>query len=618
MTNKRNEAAIRDHLAANLDLIEPSLTLVETEYYLRNPHGASGFLDIFARSANGQLVIIEVKKTNSSAREAIQELYKYAALLRERHLIQDIEYRLILLSVEWHELLLPYSEFVRTAPFEITAGQILLDAAGLPTAITSVAPIPPPAGRKVGVRHFLWRFPSEADAQAAVPKLARFMRAAGLTDFVLVESRSSHPELLDNGFLYFAQQELALDAYMALVERNLTPDQLEEFNETLEGLPELEDRVAEASDAVWAHRSGAPYSEIGADNAEIAHPEKARAWFGPNKQISIRVHRFGRFDDERLTDAMIVAEIVGDGGESDFRLRFTARTDSPPRLKALRDKVENVFFFNPDWQGGVAQLINYATRKNGVATIDIIVFSNEDVLRAIAGSAFGYPGYVPTFRLDIIHDGETERFIGLIEWDGTTPDFDAVLTEHFGQDRFAYFIATHFGENRGMNLDIMNSLGLRYSIFRESDDGPERIRVQGSTISVIAKPIRGSINTLIHENVDAVHVIVGLFMEHDSGFAQSIENFLNADLPDAERQLAELIEGESRPAEVMLWSGDIKNCDRCDHPFAPLRFMVDAVVPGGIGANVCARCFFELGRGLGEGLGQAYEARDEGWLHVAG
>lgn len=617
MTKKWSETAIRDYIAARLDLIEPGLTFVDKEFYLKNSNGASGFLDIFARSATGQLVIIEIKKTNSAAREAIQELYKYAALLRERYLIQDIEYRLILLSVEWHELLTPYSEFVQTAPYEVLAGRIILNDTGVPDAIEPVAPIPPPAGRKIGIRHFLWRFPSEADARAAVPKLAKFMTNAGLTDFVLVESRSSNPLIADNGFLYFAQQELTLDAYMALIECNLSDAQLEEFRENIASLPELEDRVAEASDAVWAYRSGTPYCEIGSDSAEISNPEKARAWFEPGKQISVQVHRFGRFADDSLSDDMIIAEIVGDGGESDFRLRFTARTDSPPRMKALKEKVENIFF-NPEWLGAVTQLITYATRKNRPATIDIVAFSNEDVLRGIAGAAFGYPGYVPTFRLDIIHDDKIEQFIGLIEWDGSTPDFDKIIADHFSGDRFGYFMAAHFGENRGMNLDIMNTLGLRYSVFREGLNGPERIRVQGSTIIAIGKPIRGSINTMIHENIEEVSKIVELFMEHDMGFAKSIESYLNSELPTAERQLADLVSLSPRPDGVTFWSGDITVCNNCGYPFASLRFMVDTILLGGIGTNLCAKCFFDIGRGLGTGRGQAYEATEKGWLHVAG
>jgi len=55
---KITEANIRDRIAANLDLIEQGLTLVEAEFYLPNRQGASGYLGIFARDAADKLVII--------------------------------------------------------------------------------------------------------------------------------------------------------------------------------------------------------------------------------------------------------------------------------------------------------------------------------------------------------------------------------------------------------------------------------------------------------------------------------------------------------------------------------------------------------------------------------
>ncbi|MFO1124626.1 MAG: endonuclease NucS [Methylocystis sp.] len=117
MARKITEADIRDHLAAHLDLIEPGLTLVDIEFHLPNRDGASGFLDIFARDALGRLVIIEIKRTDAAAREAIQELYKYVPLLRERFFVKDVDIRLILLSVAWHELATPYAEFAASAPY---------------------------------------------------------------------------------------------------------------------------------------------------------------------------------------------------------------------------------------------------------------------------------------------------------------------------------------------------------------------------------------------------------------------------------------------------------------------------------------------------------------------
>lgn len=148
--------------------------------------------------------------------------------------------------------------------------------------------------------------------------------------------------------------------------------------------------------------------------------------------------------------------------------------------------------------------------------------------------AFGYPGFVPTFRLDI--DRPTKKrewFIGLPEWDGTAPDFDKVLSLHFGNDPFTYFIAHHFDEHRSSNIDVMKELGLRYSVFREAESGPERVRIQGSSVVVSPHPIKSSLPSLIEENVEEVHKIVAMFMEHDQGFARTITEWVNRDEPDA-------------------------------------------------------------------------------------
>lgn len=429
--------------------------------------------------------------------------------------------------------------------------------------------------------------------------------------------RVTKPSLGGRSFLYFAQRELTFDAYMALIERNCGEDQIEEFRETIDDLTEPEDRVAEASDMAWSMPLGAPYRDIGADSAEIAHPEKGSRWFEDGAQENIVVHRFGRFVDPWLSDQTIIDEIRGEGGESDFRLRFTARSDSPPQMKALRARIENIFFFNEPWQGAVTQLVRYAERKGGSARIELVAYSPEDILRAIAGSAFGFPGYVPTFRFEIEQDGTVERFIGLPEWDGTAPDFDKVIAEHFDGDSFGYFLACHFGENRSMNHDIMTDLGLRYSVFREGDDGPERVRVQGRSIVRVKGAIR-SINLMIQEHQEEVGKLVEMFMTTDQGFAETIQAFVNSDHNIAERNLAKMLETEGAPSDEMYWCGDITDCDLCGQPFAPLRFMVDAILRGGVGANICALCFLQEGRGIGTGLGQVYEASAKGWRHVAG
>jgi hypothetical protein len=215
---------------------------------------------------------------------------------------------------------------------------------------------------------------------------------------------------------------------------------------------------------------------------------------------------------------------------------------------------------------------------------------------------------------------QREQFIGLIEWDGTPPDLDGILERHFEGDQFSYFIAVHFGENRTINLDIMNDLGFRCCVFRAIDDNrQERIRVQGSTIKVVNRPILGSVATMMIKHPEEVDKIVRLFMEHDHGFETTIRRFIESDLlMVAEREIEKISRDLPRPKESLHWCGEIINCDLCERSFVPLRYMIDAHLPSGGGANVCAKCFLEFGGTLGTGRGQLYEATEDGWLYIAG
>jgi hypothetical protein len=531
--NRPNENAIRDRLIERLDIIEPGLTLVAREHYLKNPNGASGFLDIFARAANGQLVIVEIKRTDAAAREALQELFKYAVLLRQNYLVREVDYRLIVLSVEWHELLTPYSEFAKRAPYEISAGVIILGADGLPIRIDPVTSVPIAAQRRFSRRHFLWRFADETAAIAVVPLIAAHMQGVGLEDFILVRSRSNNPQISEKGFIYFAQQELTLAEYQTRIRAQLSSEEYEEYEENITDLVEEEDRVDESADRVWLSGYDRLFDQIHSDSSEISHPEKAAHWFREGAQSSIKIERFGRFRDDGISDEVIIAELIGRGGTSSYHLDLLARTDSTPQMDTLFAAVENVFFFSNEWRGATRDLVAYAQRT-GPATIRLIAYNNEDILRAIAGAAFGYFGFVPTFRFDIERAGKAhERFIGFPEWDGTAPDFDSVLSSHFGEDPFNYFVAHHFGENRSVNVDIMKDMGLRYSVFRESESGPERIRVQGSAIIGSPQPIKGSIPSLIEANIEETGKIVALFMNHDQGFAKTITDWVNSNTEDA-------------------------------------------------------------------------------------
>ena len=346
LARKRTEDEIRDHLAEHLDLIEPGLTLIGKERILHNDKGAKGFLDIIARTTDGKFLIIEVKRSDAAAREAVQELVKYFALLKQNMLVKTTEVRLMVASTEWRELMVPLSEFIRSTPYDCQGLRLLLGADGLTerTELIELAPEEPP--RRLNRRHFIWGFNNEAHARAGVPIIAAYMRKVGLKDFVILLLEIKDADRPESRFLYFAQQELSLDAYMALIRKRLSRKEFSEFQEYLdEDYSEAEDKIGEAADKVWEDE-GELFRRLGHSDCQIAHPEKARAWFAPKTLIRAEVIRFGRFEDDHITDEMIKAEILGEDGASFHHLDISANLSSKAEVAALLAAADNLFDLN--------------------------------------------------------------------------------------------------------------------------------------------------------------------------------------------------------------------------------------------------------------------------------
>jgi len=76
------EDHIRDKLADRLTLIENDLCLVGRNYPLPNSAGTRGFIDILARDRHGIFVVVELKRSDKTSREALHEVIKYTELLQ--------------------------------------------------------------------------------------------------------------------------------------------------------------------------------------------------------------------------------------------------------------------------------------------------------------------------------------------------------------------------------------------------------------------------------------------------------------------------------------------------------------------------------------------------------
>jgi hypothetical protein len=120
-----SEDTIRDNLAGNLDVIEPGLRLLQKEAYLPGNRGARGFVDLLAKDCKNRFVLIELKRTDSAAREAIHEVLKYVENAKDHLAVTELELRVIIVSVEWHELIVPFSSLQSRVGFAIEGVKIL-------------------------------------------------------------------------------------------------------------------------------------------------------------------------------------------------------------------------------------------------------------------------------------------------------------------------------------------------------------------------------------------------------------------------------------------------------------------------------------------------------------
>ncbi|HIF0959893.1 TPA: endonuclease NucS domain-containing protein, partial [Klebsiella pneumoniae] len=104
---KENE--LRDLVCERIDILGEDLILLDKEKYLPNKLGTKGFIDIYAKDKQNNHVLIELKRSNQAARQALHEVMKYAEGVKLYFGANDDEIRIIIASTEWSELLVPFS-----------------------------------------------------------------------------------------------------------------------------------------------------------------------------------------------------------------------------------------------------------------------------------------------------------------------------------------------------------------------------------------------------------------------------------------------------------------------------------------------------------------------------
>lgn len=441
----RSEAAIRDELAQNLALIEPGLSLVGVEFHLKNAHGARGFVDILARDSLGNLVIIELKRSESTSRQAIHELFKYTMLVRAGHGISVGKLRCLLLSTSWSELLVPFSEFVRNVEFAAEAKRLVLDDAGRVNAVLPVPLVADPTAAGLLPWHNIYLYGDAVARSAGAMELADGMRRAGISDYVLalLDHRGEGGNVIHRSAIYAAVSMHFADG------RHLVPYTSPEY-------AEYERLTYRAS------RRAAP------ESVEIGYPDKLRqilrSW-----EVG-RVVRGGRFSSDALwPDDGLIGLMLSEDGEYSGWLEVLASPRHLPGWKKSLGRIAQFLEGNCNWSRGIEDILSHLEHT---ATASLEIFNPRDVIAAV-GHAVRHENTSAFSVLELIVDaeGEVRVFKGFVCWDGTTRPADPVevMGRVLAGGAAEYSDLYHFDGVGPHDPALMACHGLSHELFEVAD-----------------------------------------------------------------------------------------------------------------------------------------------------
>ena len=373
------ENEIRDRLAERLDLIEPFLEVVGTNFPLPNAAGTRGFVDVLARDRHGVLVVVELKRSDSTAREALHEVVKYVELLQRERSIPEQRIRAVVVSTDWRELHVPFSHWVREWSFELTGYELHLDADGVtPVAASKVPALPQVVQRGLTPVHARVAL-AATEVDRAWDEIKGALAEVGVDDVFGVEL--AHPAR--GTCLYVAlgtaPAEDARTAPLAELADEIPADSIEAPR----------GYVVEYRALTWLTR------ELPRLDWRVGYADKFRGLRQAGWEIA-RTLRSGIFGaDERLYETRtLLRDVDGSSGFSDVRLLDSSRPANRAHWDDFVERVTYTLFGNPHWSDVIPRWLAEVAATSPELDVVVQVFNPCDLTTTLV---YGWPGALPSY-----------------------------------------------------------------------------------------------------------------------------------------------------------------------------------------------------------------------------
>jgi len=432
-----------------------------------------GRIDILAKDRFGQYVVIEIKKSNSTARETLHELHKYTGLLRINYRLAPDRIRCVVVSTQWKELLVPYSEFCRSFQYNVQGLLLTLDDHGNPVTVSKIIPLPEvPIGR-VCPEHLSYLFTSSHRRDFVMEQLKSSLDHLGIKDYSILKMdyMGGNSNVIYSHAVYVVVDQFNDDMRKRLI-KELNLDS-EEIMEMLEINPYVVESMILASLYDTKNLE---------ETVEIGYPEKFIILLSTWKVISVTCSgRWLLMKQSEDDDSELIQSISGiEGQNANYYQVFTS-----PRFRNRWEQAQADAAYCLQGNSVWTAAFNYFWET--IAHSDPEVEVSVSVYNPLSG-VLPLIGYLRTREirslpmLEIIASGGNEPIlrsvIGFVIWDGQTfpKDVQTTLGTRF-RDSFKMIELYMLGGLWEYDEKILRLHGMEYCIlFIETDEKSQKVQ----------------------------------------------------------------------------------------------------------------------------------------------
>lgn len=501
MDKQYSESVIRDLIACNLHLIETGMQLIDKEHYLPNKMGTRGFIDILAKDKAGHLVVIEVKKSDVASREAIHEVFKYLEGVKVNKGLKNEEIRLLIISTDWRELIVPFSSFCQSSDVNVQGYSMEIKEGPFISSVKRVEPILCKSGRMFCEHHMLRAYTSAEGLQRGIKEHVKAFEAKGINDYILLilEGPPGHRErelqamaagLLQMGIaeadhedmirrmvelypsydfiIYSAIQLQTEEKYWEVIKTDS-----DNYEEVLEIIDDYigEDRISTLHD--YAIDNVAPIPSC--DTAQIGNAAKLEDYIYNQGWTVQKMIRGSVLDNEFLDDMTILDELMGAQGRT--RQKYFKTFDSQNRagIVSMKKEIEYCLQDNKQWQVPIRDIVDILLNETKEKRFSgkIYIYNPMHIIYSIylMTKDNNIMNWIPYFHIEVEYEEGTVFYFGSLAPFKKGMPLNNILGKYFAYDLYDLALSLTWGGYLQRDLEIAKALGFRYYVYKVENVG---------------------------------------------------------------------------------------------------------------------------------------------------